>query len=142
MPLPTSWGETTITYNNAPTAGNLIASSGAVTQISWVEIDVSAYITQNGVVSLALLRLDNNVIDIDSRETANAPQLVIEAGPIAPPVADFSGEPQSGPAPTPSILPITRPVQTAICGSLATASLPPWKTRPILMYKQEHSPSF
>ncbi|MCP5094588.1 MAG: DNRLRE domain-containing protein, partial [Chloroflexi bacterium] len=94
-----SWGETSITYNNAPPVGSIINSSGAVTQSSWIEIDVSSYVTQDGEISLALVGLDNNVIDFDARETAKAPELVINTDSTPPPTADFSANPQAGTAP-------------------------------------------
>ncbi len=88
----TSWGETTITYNNAPTVGNFIDSSGPLTVDTWIEIDVSSYVTQEGLVSFALTTTDSvNRLEFDSREATNQPELVINTG---------SGGATSTPTPT------------------------------------------
>ncbi|HXD10089.1 MAG TPA: DNRLRE domain-containing protein, partial [Anaerolineales bacterium] len=74
----TAWSEKTITYNTAPPLGNPGGSSGAFAGGRWITIDVTALITGNGVVSLAITGLNATAISLASRESgANAPQLVI-----------------------------------------------------------------
>lgn len=72
-----SWSETGITYNNAPAVGSIINGSGPVSVGSYVEIDVTAYITGNGTFTLALIEDANGRNTFSSREGANPPELVI-----------------------------------------------------------------
>ncbi len=72
-----SWVETGITYNNAPAVGSLINGSGPVSAGSYIEIDVTAYVTGNGTFTLALIENANGRNTFHSREGANPPELVI-----------------------------------------------------------------
>jgi hypothetical protein len=77
-----SWGEQSITYNNAPAIGSVMGNSGAVSGGTWVEIDVTSYVTGEGLRSLALTSDSVTLLRLRSREHANAPQLiVVTAGP-------------------------------------------------------------
>lgn len=102
----TSWGETTITYNNAPTVGDLINSSGSLTAGTWIEVDVSSYVTQEGLVSFALTTIDSvNRLEFDSRETTNQPELVINTGSggaTSTPTVTNTPTPTDGPTATPT----------------------------------------
>ncbi|WP_420644827.1 DUF7594 domain-containing protein [Candidatus Leptofilum sp.] len=76
-----SWTQASITYNTAPTVGTVIDSSGAVVTGSWVELDVTSYISGDGTFSMALI---DNVVGrnlYSSNESGNGPELVIETGP-------------------------------------------------------------
>jgi len=90
----TSWGETTINYNNAPALGSVINNSGAISSGSYIEVDVTSYITGNGLVSFGLNTADSNLLQFHSREGANDPELVV----------DFAGG--GGPTPTPTNTPV------------------------------------
>lgn len=101
-----SWNEMTITYNNAPPAGSVINTSGAMAAQSWVEVDVTSTVTGEGVFSLAVTTADTNLLRFFSKEGTYAPELVIETGsgsstPTPPPAlnADFTAVPVSGNAP-------------------------------------------
>jgi hypothetical protein len=72
-----SWVESSITYSNAPGLGNVINGSGAVSSGSYIEIDVTPYITGNGIFSLAVMADEIGRNIFNSREGANPPQLVI-----------------------------------------------------------------
>ncbi len=72
-----SWVESSITYSNAPAVGSVINNSGAVSAGSYIEIDVTPYITGNGTVSLAVLADEIGRNIFNSREGANPPELVI-----------------------------------------------------------------
>jgi hypothetical protein len=72
-----SWGERTITYNNAPALGSQIGSYGAIRSSTWIEIDVTALVNGNGTFSLAVSGLNGTAVSLGSRESANKPQLVI-----------------------------------------------------------------
>ena len=76
----TSWGETTITYGNAPAYGAIAGSSGPLTAGTWVEVDVTSLVTANGQLSFALTTSSSTAMSLASRESGgNAPQLIIEA---------------------------------------------------------------
>ncbi len=94
-----TWGETTITYNNAPAIGatldNTPASFAAGT---WISVDVSSSVKQTGVYSFALTTPNTTPVDFASRETgATAPQLVVTTG------SSTSTSPTPAPAPSGSI---------------------------------------
>jgi hypothetical protein len=72
-----TWGETTITYANAPAVGTAIGTSSAVTAGTWVSIDVTPYVTGNGTLSFALTSANATALSVASREATNKPQLVI-----------------------------------------------------------------
>lgn len=72
------WGEDTITFANAPQTGSLIAASGPVSAGSYVDVDVTGYVTGSGLYSFALTPLSNTNLRLDSRENATPPELVVE----------------------------------------------------------------
>ena len=75
----TTWGELTTNYNNAPALGSVISSSGVFAGNSWVSIDVTPYITGNGLYTIGVSTPSTSAISFASREvTANSPQLVLE----------------------------------------------------------------
>ena len=77
-----TWSETTINYNNAPPVGSALGSSGAIAAGVWISMDVTAYITGNGIYNLAVTTPGSTAISLASRESgANAPQLIIEISP-------------------------------------------------------------
>ncbi len=110
-----SWGETTITYSNAPAVGTAIASSGAITAGTWVSLDVTSFVTGNGAYSLALTSTNTTEpsLSLASRESTNQPQLVITTA---------SGTP---PAPTPTLTPTATP---AASNTPTNTPLPPTAT--------------
>ncbi len=74
-----SWGETTITYNNAPALGATLATSGAVTSGAWSAMDVTSYVAAEGTYSLGVTTPGSTAISFASRESgANAPQLIVD----------------------------------------------------------------
>ncbi len=77
-----TWSEAALNYNNAPPLGSPLGSSGAFGAGAWFDLDVTAYITGNGIYSLALTTPGSTAISFASRESgANAPQLIIETVP-------------------------------------------------------------
>lgn len=72
-----TWGETTITYSNAPAIGTAINTSTAVTSGTWISIDVTAYVIGNGTYSLVLTSTNGTALSMGSRESANPPRLII-----------------------------------------------------------------
>lgn len=84
----TPWSETALIWNNAPTiSGSPLSSVGAVTANSWVEYDVTAAITGDGVYSFGIMNNSTTSAYFASKESTNPvnpPQLVItQAGGAA-----------------------------------------------------------
>jgi hypothetical protein len=76
----TSWGETTLTWLNAPAYdAATIGSIGRVLINNWYEIDVKGQVNGDGTYSFALESTSTNGADYRSREggAATAPRLVI-----------------------------------------------------------------
>jgi hypothetical protein len=79
-----SWGETTITYNNAPAIGAQVAASGSYGGNAYVAVDVTALVTGSGLVSMALKRSSTSSNTYNAREaSSNRPQLVVESAPAS-----------------------------------------------------------
>jgi parallel beta-helix repeat protein len=89
----TSWGETTLTAQNAPAVGAVIASSGPVTAGSWYTVDVSSAVRGDGVYSFALTTTSGTATRYTSREGTNAPQLItpVQQVVLSPIVIDHAG---------------------------------------------------
>jgi Calcineurin-like phosphoesterase len=76
------WTESGINYNNAPPLGSVIGSFNPVGAGTWINIDITAYITGNGIYNLGLTTPSSTAISLASRQSgANAPQLIIETSP-------------------------------------------------------------
>ena len=97
-----TWTESAINYNNSPSVGGPLGSSGGVTGGTWATIDITTHITGNGTYNLALTSTSSTEISLSSRESVvNAPQLIVEAefGPTATP------SPTTAPTNTPTLTP-------------------------------------
>jgi len=79
------WGETTISYNNAPAVGAVVAATGGIAAGSWVTVDVSDLVTGNGTYSIALTTPDDTAVKLTSREGSNKPQIIVPAPPSPSP---------------------------------------------------------
>jgi hypothetical protein len=75
-----SWGEFTINGSNAPALGNVLNSSGAITANNFVDVDVTGYVTGNGLLSFGLSTAETSLIQVSSREGSNPPELIVEFG--------------------------------------------------------------
>ncbi len=120
------WVETAVTYNNAPTIGSLLNSSGSISAGTWVEIDVTSYISGNGQFSLALTSTDSNRISLNSRETINPPQLLVNVALGPTPTATNTAVPTNTPTATHTPLPTDTP--TVGPSPTPTATLTPSPT--------------
>ena len=141
-----SWSETAVTYNTAPPIGALLNSAGDISAGTWVEIDVTSHISGDGPFSLALTSTDSNRISLNSRETSNAPELVVNVAlgptptatntvpPTVTPTATATATQTPTPFPTntptatntPTVGPSPTPTNTAT--ATATASPTPLPT--------------
>jgi hypothetical protein len=74
-----TWDEATTNYKNAPALGRQLALSVAADTASWVSLDVTAYITGEGVYNFAIVANSMTAMRLDSRETGtNSPKLVLD----------------------------------------------------------------
>jgi hypothetical protein len=58
-------------------AGNKTGSSGPVTGGTWTTVNVTALVSGNGTISIALATTSSTNLSMSSKEGANAPQLVV-----------------------------------------------------------------
>ena len=89
-----SWGETTLTYGNAPAFGSQLAWSGAWSTAGYRDVVLPASAIANGANSLGLSNTSTYYKPFDSREGTNKPQLLV--GYTVP------TSPTPTPTPTPS----------------------------------------
>jgi PKD repeat protein len=77
-PVGTGWTEASLTWNTRPAAvGPTVATMGATTNGTWVEVDVTAAVTGNGAVALRLATPSTNSAKYSSREGTRPPELVL-----------------------------------------------------------------
>ena len=95
---PTEWEELSLNWSNAPiVAGSALSTLTTATNGAWVEFDVTAAITGNGVFSFAIKNGTDDRISYGAKESNNPPQLVVqmsEQSTPGPAVAAFN--PASG----------------------------------------------
>jgi chitodextrinase len=73
-----SWGEKTITYNNAPAFGALLGASGSFGSGTWLTIDVSSFITAEGTYSFGISTPGSTNISFAAKESGiNGAYLVV-----------------------------------------------------------------
>ena len=106
------WSELGITYNNAPAIGNLLSTSGPFSTGSWTEIDVTQWLSGEGQFDFAMSSTSNTAISYNSREGANAPELVLITSDTAAPTAAQRVRSRLHRSAMPTLLPITRPRTT------------------------------
>jgi hypothetical protein len=84
-----SWAEGSITWSNAPAASSTnIASVGAASTGTWVEVDVFSLVKGDGTYSVRISSTNSDGVIYDSKEFSDAtrrPQLVITTGSTPPP---------------------------------------------------------
>jgi len=74
----TAWVQSGLNWNNAPAiSGTVLGSAGAVAVGNWVEIEVTAAVTGNGVYSFGVKNNSSDAAYYGSKETSNRPQLVV-----------------------------------------------------------------
>jgi hypothetical protein len=74
------WGESTITYGNAPSVGDLIAESESFAAKQWTSVDLSSLITGNGIYDVILFTFDGTPLSLASRNAIApyTPQLIVD----------------------------------------------------------------
>ncbi len=101
-----TWSEAGITWNNRPgrTSGAR-DDKGAITASTWVEYDVTPFVTADGTYTLVLAGESTDEVDFIAREyPAYRPQLVLTIGGSGAPAS-----PSPAPSPSPSATPSPSP---------------------------------
>jgi hypothetical protein len=75
-----TWGEKTLTWNNAPAVGAAVAKGGvSAPSNTWITLDATSLVTGNGTVSMGLTTSSSTEASVAAREDAlHAPRLVVE----------------------------------------------------------------
>ena len=80
----TAWSESTVTWSTRPAATSAATDDkGSIASNSWVEYDVSPFVTGNGTYSFRLATTSSDGVDIYSREHTDStlrPELVLTLG--------------------------------------------------------------
>jgi hypothetical protein len=109
-----AWAEGTVTWATKPAYGAVLAAGGGAWAVaasySW---DVTAAVSGNGSVALALIPNSTDTVNANSREqTSGKPTLTVTFGCAAPPT----------PTPTPTTAPTDTPTPTPTTGPTDTPS--------------------
>lgn len=79
----TTWGETTLTWNNRPAAGAAVATLGSVSKGRWYEVDVTPLVKGDGTVSIRISSSSSDGVGYATEEdgAGTAPQLIVSGAP-------------------------------------------------------------
>jgi glycoprotein endo-alpha-1,2-mannosidase len=91
-----AWTETGLTYANAPALGTGRGASGPVAAGTLKTVDVTAAVGGSGTLAFALATTSATALALASRESATAPQLIVETGSAPPPPPPAPGGVQIG----------------------------------------------
>ncbi len=126
------WNERTITWDNRPVRSTTpVDDKGSLAQGTWVEYDVTVFVTGNGKVTLVLAGSSTDVVVFSSREGATPPELVVVAAVSGgasvmeveePPVPTATAEPTRTPEPTRTLEPTVEPEPTEEIAPTETAT--------------------
>lgn len=115
-----NWSEDSITFQNAPALGEVIATyDEAVDKGNWVTIDVSSYVTESGIYSFGLTSDSTGRLRWRSSETSQAPELLIQLNADSTPQPTNTATPQ--PTTPPTAVPTNTPAPTNTPMPTATA---------------------
>lgn len=74
-----AWTEAGLIHGNAPSIGiTSVATAGVATLNTWVELDVTSAVKDNGTFNFALKTSATDTLRYSSREGSNPPQLVVQ----------------------------------------------------------------
>jgi glycosyl hydrolase family 99 len=100
-----AWNETSITYANQPALGSALGKSASYAAGTWTSVDVTSFVRGNGTYSLELTTTSTTNTNFASRESANAPELVVETANGASSTPTPSESPSASPSPSPTAPP-------------------------------------
>jgi hypothetical protein len=122
----TAWGETTITYSNAPAYdAPILGTSGALKAGTWYSTDITSAVTGNGLNSFLLLTTNSTAESLGSRESATPPQLVVVYSDSSTPTPTVTPTPTALPTPSPTIAPTPTATPTVTPIPTPTPTLAP-----------------
>ncbi len=128
-----NWAESTLTWNTRPArSSGATDNKGRLGTNSWVEYDVTALISGNGVYSFVLAADSTDGVKFSSREGAAAPQLVLTLASNGNPAPTNTPVPTNTPKATslPTNTPV--PTNTPKATSLPTNTPVPTNTPPVV----------
>jgi len=110
FPANNGWSESSITWSNAPPPlTGPLATSGAASNGTWVDYDVTAHVMGEGTYSFVLLSSSTDSFFLSSREGAHAPELVVTIE-VPPPDTTPPALVSRDPAPNAGAVPVDAPV--------------------------------
>jgi acid phosphatase type 7 len=124
-----TWTETGVTWSNRPdrTSGIIGGDTAAIPADSWVEYDVTGFVTANGTYGFGLVPESSDAVEFNSREaTSNRPELLLTLASSGTPIPSPTPLPlptptPSNPTPTPTPGPSTGVIvaagDIAVCGT-------------------------
>jgi hypothetical protein len=81
-PTSNNWSESGITWNNAPVAtGAAIDAKNGIPAKTWIEYDVTAFVTGNGVYNFILAGAGPDILSFSSLDGKPAPRLTVTCMP-------------------------------------------------------------
>ena len=107
--MDTSWGESSVNWNNAPSANvGILTSLGKVSASKWYEVDLTPLVTADGTYSLKIISNNSDGAYYSTKEGAAgfAPQLVITIGSAS------TNTPTNAPTDTPTATQMSFPTPT------------------------------
>ncbi len=124
----TTWGERTITFNNAPPIGSISGSSGPFPGGTWTSADVTSLVTGSGPLSMALTTSSGTQVSLASRESgATTPRLVVEtsgSSSVATSTATSAVPPASTSTAVPTSVPPTSTATSSVPSATPTSTTP------------------
>ena len=116
-PVDSDWSESDITWNSRlRSSGQPGTMTDPISANSWLEVDVTRFVTGDGIYSFALsAKSDDDAIFLARENDQNRPELVVRAAEesqIASPPPETS--PEASPEPPPSVEPTQPPFATPI----------------------------
>jgi chitodextrinase len=77
--LDNNWSEKTIRFDNAPAMGSVLASSGSFKSGDWIILDVTNFVSGEGVFSFGVTTTSTTILSFASKESgANSAKLVLD----------------------------------------------------------------
>ncbi|MDQ3365282.1 MAG: DNRLRE domain-containing protein [Myxococcota bacterium] len=109
-----AWSESTVTWNTRPVqSGSAFGDKGACAAGTWIEYDVTSYVTANGTYDFLLTGGSGDGSTYHSREASEKPQLVVTTGTTTPPPPP----PPPPPPATGGVLDVTLQPRSGISGT-------------------------
>jgi hypothetical protein len=74
-----NWDEMKVSYDQAPAIGSVLASSGEIAAGSWITLDLTQFVTGEGIYNIGITTTGTRAANLATRESGiYAPQLIVE----------------------------------------------------------------